>query len=241
METRCATNSLKSSRSTTRCLRPARRVAATAARCMARTACAWSSSRSRRRTSPPRRMRVTSGRWTCPSDIIMNKITIEELNSRVLYNHETGYFMWLHCDAYQKRWNSRFVGKKALNAPHSNGYLFGAIANCKIFAHRAAWAMFYGQWPDDEIDHINHDKTNNKISNLRMACRSQNSKNLSKSKRNISGVTGVFKHTQTGKWNAQIRVCKKSIHLGSFDVFQNAVLARQKAEEKYGFHKNHGI
>ena len=54
-------------------------------------------------------------------------------------------------------------------------------------------------------------------------------------------VTGVFRHAQTGRWQAQIRIGGTSIHLGSFEAFDDAVAARRKAEEQYGFHKNHGI
>lgn len=170
-----------------------------------------------------------------------DRITIEELSTRVSYNHETGEFTWVHCNLCRPCWNSRFAGKKALCAPHSNGYLFGAIANQKLFAHRAAWALHYGYWPDGEIDHINHDKTDNRIVNLRVVQRAHNAMNLSKSKRNSSGVTGVFKHTQTGRWQAQIRIKRKSIHLGSFESFDDAVAARKKAEDQHGFHQNHGI
>ena len=171
----------------------------------------------------------------------MNKITIDELRARVSYDPESGQFTWLHSEKCRPSWNSRFVGKKALCAPHSNGYLFGAIANQKLFAHRVAWALHHGQWPDGEVDHVNHDKTDNRISNLRVVQRTQNAMNLSKSKRNVSGVTGVFKHSQTGRWQAQIRVGRTSIHLGSFESFDDAVAARRQAEEQHGFHKNHGI
>ena len=171
----------------------------------------------------------------------MKKITLEELNSRILYNPVNGTFTWLFYEPYKLRWNQRLAGKPALCAPHSQGYLFGTVANCKLFAHRAAWAMHYGFWPDGEIDHINHNKTDNRISNLRSVNTATNAMNKPKSKRNTSGVTGVFKHTQTGRWQAQIRSNRKSIHLGSFDVLEDAVLARKTAEENYGFHKNHGL
>ncbi len=174
------------------------------------------------------------------SPVLKANITVEELRSRVSYNQESGEFTWLHSDICRPSWNSRFVGEKALCAPHSNGYLFGAIANNKLFAHRAAWAMHYGCWPDGEIDHINHNRTDNRIINLRVACRSQNARNLSKSKRNISGITGVFRHSQTATWQAQIRVNRKSIHLGSFYEIKDAIAARKAAEIKYGFHQNHG-
>ena len=172
--------------------------------------------------------------------VLMEKITVKELRSKVTYDPENGSFVWMNCDECRPCWNSRFAGKKAFNAPHSNGYLFGAISNQKVFAHRAAWALVYGLWPDGEIDHINHNKKDNRIFNLRLINRSNNAKNLSMSKKNKSGVTGVFKHTQTGIWQAQIRVNKKSIHLGSFNKIEDAVSARQSAEVEYGFHENHG-
>ena len=172
---------------------------------------------------------------------VLGRLTVQELRSRVAYNSESGEFTWLHCDTCRASWNSRFSGKKALCAPHSNGYLFGAIADRKMFAHRVAWAMHYGCWPDGEIDHVNHDKTDNRIANLRVVQRTQNAMNLSKSKRNSSGVTGVFKHTQTMRWQAQIRINRKSIHLGSFESFDDAIAARRKAEKQHGFHENHGI
>jgi hypothetical protein len=172
---------------------------------------------------------------------IIDRITVKELLSRVSYNAESGEFTWLYCDTCRPSWNSRFYGKKALCAPHSNGYLFGAIANRKMFAHRVAWAMHHGCWPDGEIDHVNHDKKDNRIVNLRVVQRTQNAMNLSKSKRNLSGVTGVFKSTQTMRWQAQIRINRKSIHLGSFELFDDAVAARRKAEIQHGFHQNHGI
>lgn len=170
----------------------------------------------------------------------MGKITVNDLKFRVAYDPESGKFTWLYCESCRPCWNARFAGKEALCAPHSNGYLFGAIANQKLFAHRAAWALHYGAWPDGEIDHINHDRTDNRISNLRIACRSQNARNLSRSRRNISGVTGVFRHSQTSTWQAQIRVNRKSIHLGSFHEINDAIAARKAAEIKYDFHKSHG-
>lgn len=170
----------------------------------------------------------------------MDRISIDKLRSRIAYDPESGSFTWLHCKDCRPCWNSRFEGKMALNAPHSNGYFFGAIDNQKIFAHRAAWAIVHGFWPDGEIDHINHDKRDNRISNLRLINRSDNARNLSKSRSNKSGVTGVFKHTQTGAWQAQIRVNRKSIHLGSFNEIEDAIAARRSAEIKYGFHQNHG-
>lgn len=174
--------------------------------------------------------------------VLKDNLTIKEIRSRVSYDPETGKFTWLHSDKMRPCWNSRFVGKNAINAPHSNGYLFGAISDKKVFAHRAAWAIIHGEWPDEgEIDHINHDKTDNRVKNLRLVNRKENSKNLSKSSKNKSGVTGVFKHSQTGIWQAQIRVNGKSVHLGSFEVFEDAVNARKNAEEYHGFHQNHGI
>jgi hypothetical protein len=91
-----------------------------------------------------------------------------------------------------------------------------------------------------EIDHVDHNRQNNRWDNLRVVCRIVNSRNLSKHKTNTSGVTGVSWHKAKNKWRAHIMVEYKQIHLGLFSDFDEAVTARKEAENKYGFHKNHG-
>lgn len=91
-----------------------------------------------------------------------------------------------------------------------------------------------------ELDHINHVRADNRISNLREVSRSQNNKNMPRYKNNKSGVTGVSWYRSAGKWRAQIRVEGKKKHLGLFDEIKDAAKAVEAAEAKYGYHENHG-
>ena len=84
-------------------------------------------------------------------------------------------------------------------------------------------------------DHIHGKKSrnDNRKSNLRVVNKSKNGMNSDFSKRNTSGVVGVYWKKETNKWFARITVNYKTIHLGYFDSFEDAVKARKKAEEKY--------
>ncbi len=91
-----------------------------------------------------------------------------------------------------------------------------------------------------EIDHINGDKSDNRISNLRLVTMNQNMMNKKKYSSNKSGIVGIAKRSDTNSWRAQISVKGKAIKLGSFKTREEAINARLAAENKYGFHINHG-
>lgn len=137
-------------------------------------------------------------------------------------------------------WNSAYAGKEAFTATMSNGYKTGTLLTHNFLAHRVAWALFYGKWPNDYIDHINGIRSDNRIDNLRDSDQFSNMQNSSISKRNKSGVIGVFFHKASGKWAASIRSNGKNLHLGLFCNIADAIEARKNAEESLGFHKNHG-
>lgn len=101
--------------------------------------------------------------------------------------------------------------------------------------------MHYGPIPEGmQIDHIDHDRTNNAIANLRMIVGKHNQKNMSKAINNTSGTTGVTWHKGNNKWIAKIQVNGKTINLGSPIILDEAIKLRKLAEITYGFHKNHG-
>jgi len=138
-----------------------------------------------------------------------------------------------------RRWNTRFEGKMVDNV-NDCGYI-GVTVNYKpLLVHRIIWAMHYGKWPENEIDHINHDRSDNRIVNLREVTRTQNGRNQSMFTNNTSGYTGVIFRKRTNKWRAQIKVGGVKTHLGYFNCITAAAIARKKAEIKYGFHINHG-
>ncbi len=163
------------------------------------------------------------------------------------YDPETGRFTWLPRDrswfasqrAYQM-WNTRFAGKPAFTAKDAMGYHIGAVNSYYCKAHRLAWAWVYGEWPLADIDHVNHDKADNRIANLRLADPASNAKNRGRQRNNASGRTGVHWHKVTSKWTAKIAVEGKEYHLGLFDSFEDAVYARAAKEKQLGFHPNHG-
>lgn len=124
----------------------------------------------------------------------------------------------------------------------NDGYLQVRFMNKIHLVHRIVWEMFNGQIPYGmQIDHINHIRSDNRIQNLRMVTKISNGRNLTKKINNTSGVTGVSWSKSRAKWRVQIMVDRKSIHIGYFNDFDSAMAARLSANERYGFHKNHGV
>jgi len=122
-----------------------------------------------------------------------------------------------------------------------SGYLYVSIKGRQKRAHRVAWIMSNGPIPDGlHIDHINGDRADNRLVNLRLVTNHDNHKNVKMMSNNKSGVTGVYRDSSRRKWVAEIRINRKTVHLGRFDDVLSAKAARAKAERKYGFHPNHG-
>lgn len=176
--------------------------------------------------------------------------TPDELRQLLRYEPETGKLFWRartpemfadggHTAAHVcARWNSKFSGKEAFTAC-SRGYPVGAIWGTNIQAHRAAWAIYHGEWPTHRIDHIDGNPGNNRIENLRDVTQAENMRNISRRSDNTSGATGVYWRKQRMKWGAYIKA-DKIIPLGSFKTFDEAVAARKEAEKALGYHSNHG-
>ncbi len=137
------------------------------------------------------------------------------------------------------KWNGQWAGRPALSAMTSGGYLAGAIFYKKALAHRVAFAMYHDRWPIF-VDHINGIRTDNRIVNLREVSRRENQMNQRRNTANTSGHTGVSFNKALGMWVAYIKVGGKLMHLGSFGLMCDAVVARKAAEKTHGFHENHG-
>lgn len=156
-------------------------------------------------------------------------ISNSRLKDILSYNEITGIFIW------------RDEPDDIAGTDHSMGYLTITIDGETNFAHRLAWLYVYGKWPKEHIDHVNHDKADNRISNLRDVAHKENMKNCKISKNNTSKVTGVYWKKLRNKWASQIAVDYKVISLGTFNDFFEAVCSRKSAENKHGFHANHGL
>lgn len=155
-------------------------------------------------------------------------VSQDEIKKVLVYNSETGVFIWKErpldmfrerCDRPRIRsrdsWNTRYANKPA-GSLNSRGYMEIAIDGKRYSAHILAWVYEYGSLPDSDIDHVDNNKLNNAIGNLRLATKSQNSANCKRFVTNKSGYKGVYYSDDVGKYRATIRVNKKSIHLGYF-------------------------
>ncbi|WPZ30789.1 HNH endonuclease [Sulfitobacter sp. OXR-159] len=130
-----------------------------------------------------------------------------------------------------KRWNTRYAQKEAFTALNK-GYRYGRIFMKNHLAHRVIWAIVHDQWPDSEIDHIDRDRQNNRICNLRLATRSENAANQCMRSNNRSGFKGVTWSKVAKKWTAEISFNNKRNYLGLFETKEEAALAYKNASER---------
>ena len=127
---------------------------------------------------------------------------------------------------------TRYANKKA-GSKSGGGYIDIKI-NKEIYkAHRIIWAIYYNEYVENEIDHINGNELDNRIVNLRKATRSQNCMNKPLRTDNTTGKTGVCLYKKLEKWSASICVNSKINHIGYFNTFDEAVSARKDAETRY--------
>jgi len=172
--------------------------------------------------------------------------TQEEIKKVLNYDSEIGVFTWKKRaeDIFRpskwryrncKIWNTRFAGTVA---GHFEGrYITIRLGKRQYWAHRLAYIYIYGKLTNDEIDHINREKTDNRISELRCVDRLSNQLNVGKTIKNTSGIVGVYYDNARLQWHAQIKAGSKPRFLGRYPILRDAVQARYDAEVKYGFTK----
>lgn len=155
---------------------------------------------------------------------------IDTLISQLKYDHTTGIFTW----KINKKGPAK-VGMVA-GAAHGKGYTTIRINGQDYLAHRLAWMIFHGSLREEEqIDHINLDRKDNRISNLRKATNEENCRNTKTRSHNISGLKGAHLDKRNGKYRARITINGKQEWLGYFKTAEEAHAAyKKKAEEMHG-------
>lgn len=155
--------------------------------------------------------------------------TVDEVLEKLSYDPNSGEF----------RWKVRIMcyggGKKPgdIAGTKKDGYVHLNIFGKQYRAHHLAWFVCHGQWPPEgvDVDHIDRDRSNNSISNLRLASRAENNLNSSRVKDTKSGFRGVA--PARNKWLARIKMDGKDKHLGVFERKEDAIAARIAAEKTF--------
>ena len=164
-------------------------------------------------------------------------ISVFELRRLLDYDKETGLFTWK-----VSPWHHNCKFKKGDNAGDLNrrGYLTIKLIGIRYSSHRLAYLHTLGRWPEDQVDHDDQNKTNNKWANLVSCNNRYNHHNKPKQANNKSGVTGVIWKQDINKWISYITIKGKKTHLGSYKDKQEAINARLLSESQNGYHPNHG-
>ena len=168
----------------------------------------------------------------------MARATIERVLELLTYNPETGELKW-KVDRHGGPGNKLIpAGTIAGCFCKGNGYMHVNIDLMPHCSHRVAWAIAYGMWPTHQIDHINMDRTDNRLCNLREATNAQNSHNRKAQSNNKStGVKGVSKITWSTKDGERTGFVARlgTKHIGLFNTLEEATSARNK--EAVAIHK----
>lgn len=153
-------------------------------------------------------------------------LTHERLKQVLDYNPETGVFTWISRTARRTK-----IGEPA--GCRCDGYIRIEIDYKSYWGQRLAWLYVHGRWPSVIIDHINGNRSDNRITNLREATHKQNCQNASRYSSNKFGFKGVSLRRETGKFRSCIRIDKRTKHLGEFNTPEEAYDAYCKAAVKY--------
>lgn len=173
-----------------------------------------------------------------PNPAILRRMTIELTQSRLkellTYNPDSGVFVRKVSPHPKVK-----VGDVA-GGVNGEGYVFIRVDGVKHRAHRLACLYMTGSFPEEDTDHINHVRSDNRWSNLRFVSHGENGRNTTRYKNNPHGYTGIYYDKANNNWRAAIRYNGKDTQLGSFKDFMFAVITRRAAEVRLGFHSNHG-
>jgi hypothetical protein len=161
-----------------------------------------------------------------------NNLTAEYVKSILNYDPDTGSFTWRWRSDVPPEWNTRRSGKVA-GTFMKIGYLLIGINDTRYLGHRLAMLITEGRWPDNQIDHINGDRSDNRRANLRFATSGENKWNRGKDRDNRSGFKGVRIHKSSGLWGARITKAGREYSLGYYKTPEEASEAYKAGAVKY--------
>lgn len=152
----------------------------------------------------------------------------QEVAELLDYDAETGNFHWKDSDC-----NRAILRGKKAGYVKNDGYYYIMFQRKKLLAHRIAWFKVFGRSPSGQIDHINMNRADNRLCNLREASHADNVRNRPAQSNNTSGFKGVTFHKQTRKYHASISLNNRKLSLGYFDTGLEASQAYQTAAKEH--------
>jgi len=182
------------------------------------------------------------------------KMTYDLAKEFLDYDENTGKLTWKNRgvdwfsnsktpDAHCKTWNTRYAGKDT-GYIVTNKYGYPCIKfrfQGRLYtSSRVIWLWMTGEYPKGQIDHLNRDSTDNRWCNLRDVSPSENSRNMSMSCKNTSGVTGVYWNKEKLKWHAQCQYENRTYRIGTFDNIEDAAKAAYDFRKERGFVGEYG-
>lgn len=166
---------------------------------------------------------------------MQKQLTQSELKRLLIYDEQSGTLI------RRITTSSRAIaGKRAGSMSGRIGHRYINIKRKMYLEHRLVWLYVTGEWPTRGIDHVNGDPADNRFENLRNVSQSENMRNKATYSNNSTGVVGVVWSKRAKKWMAQIYVNRKNHYLGVYGDLFEAICARKSAENRFGFHRNHG-
>ena len=150
-------------------------------------------------------------------------LTQERLKELLSYDPTTGDFVWI------KQLSGMAKLGSVAGTNNGAGYIQIRIGGKKYFAHRLAFFFVNGYWPANVIDHINGNRSDNRIANLRDVPKSMNQQNMVAPRKNTkSGLLGVCWNGPNNVWEAKIKYNGRKVHIGSFKTPEEAHAAYLK-------------
>lgn len=171
----------------------------------------------------------------------------ERVRALVRYDGKDFYWLPRPMNAFKavNAWRgfaTRYADRKVAIKRQLNGYHGVRVEGTLVLIHRLIWVLHYGEWPVGEIDHINGNKFDNRIENLRDCSKSQNMKNQKLRSDSSSGFPGVHfcKDKKSRPWAARVGVNNTWKTLGYFATKEEAIACRKREQGRFGFTERHG-
>lgn len=155
------------------------------------------------------------------------RATVERIRELLTYEPDTGILRW----RVTRRGRCCIAGRE-VGCKNTSGYLVVRIDNVLYYSHILVWVLMKGEWPADEIDHIDTVEDNNMWNNLRIGGRLGNTQNQKTPNTNTSGFKGVSFFKETKKWRSQIEACGRHYHLGYYVTKEEAYAAYCQAARR---------